>query len=1173
MVGALAVAVFALQAQAGPKAKTYTKLNAAIEQSEQGVIPVVKHSAGNVATAGASKATVYGNPIDNGYFVPQQAVIADTPAVFQADDMAFGNGFVAGGSVFAYNMRVLNNGTVNAGVDIHVDLYDGDPLALINTTAGFTNAAIAGTGADFLGLGGANLVTVHELEASFAKVAIARPNGVWMVWTTPNGCRLGWRLSQAPAAIGFSDDLFEVAENEDSLGFCCQDNTIACVAQADCGSAARELCVDNGAEFSGIFFFGGCGATNDNCANFYGNIFAPAKTEIKLDPVENAGAAGVYSGQEVTLTDPVTQNRVYLQVDVRGWSTNIGTGPERLKNIQATIDETGLASGLGTPLDYAYLFCDSTIPDDAACQAARFTGFGGQGSCNPNDFTGTGGSNLDQCLYAWQDTIADPDWVHRCCGPVNATDVSTPSVRGGSVVNSGQPPFWDGLDNNVFLLMLDVDAGSRGSYTVGFRGAPDTFALDQNNNPLPLLGLTPAIITIEVGQCCYNIGPTTTLCSDGLLASECAQKAAPRAFFPGQDCTSECPSCQANADCADSDCCTVDTCDTATGVCSNTAVALTGDNDCCDSASAGCNDLLGTGAQCDSDDGNQCTADACSNGGSSGTCGSTPTTDVCDNGDDCDFRDICDGAGNCVGTLPGTVPCVIDQDCADATGQANFICKDGTCFCPVTPDLEFVKDNAPADNCYGDGDKVSVRVVRGVSGDPIAGAQVAITYDPACLDFLSISPGASCDPASNMTMELFESVDEAAGTIFYAVGLTPGNAATGGAETVACLSFAKVNDTCADCNLCFTNDNPRHTYLSSDEGQPVQVIPHCSKDINAADEITLTVPDDQSKNSGCDSPTAHFTWAAPTASADCGDVVLDCDGGTGGEYPQGTTTLCCTARSVDCPSNSVTDCWTVTVSDQMTLDLTIQLSPIMKGDGIVRCIKFEQYADCIQDPQVFERNILFGGLYDYIGHYTDTIKKPKGQFSCISARDQLHSLRACYLFAAGDCDGGVLSATFKGDPILGGNWLTQGNLDGWKKDNPNASHDVIDILDFGQYVSQYGATGLDPNTPCGYTGGNADINGDGRVDALDFAFVSMNFLAESKDCCCPGDQDPAAAPVALTEVSVRDLRTMGMSDLAVADLNGDGLVNMEDMANFMQGNVGTTKPVRKGDIRSFGGTK
>jgi hypothetical protein len=266
-------------------------------------------------------------------------------------------------------------------------------------------------------------------------------------------------------------------------------------------------------------------------------------------------------------------------------------------------------------------------------------------------------------------------------------------------------------------------------------------------------------------------------------------------------------------------------------------------------------------------------------------------------------------------------------------------------------------------------------------------------------------------------------------------------------------------------------------------------------------------------------------------------------------------------------------CWTVKVNDETSLDITVGLSPTSQskpGDNLIRCIKFTLFSNCIEAPLVFSDDVTFGGMFNFVGKYTGKIKIPgSGQWDCITAQDQLHTLRSCYTFGPGDCVNGQLNASFSGDPKLGGNWLIGGNLDGWKKDVPNSqpSLDVIDILDYGTFVSQYLISYGFTNTPCGTPGPNADINGDGVVDLDDYAFVSMNFLTSSKQCCC----GPQTASVnAVTEISVAQLRAMGLGDLAVADLNGDGLLNLADMAAFDQGVRPTKTTPTKGGTRSSG---
>jgi hypothetical protein len=323
--------------------------------------------------------------------------------------------------------------------------------------------------------------------------------------------------------------------------------------------------------------------------------------------------------------------------------------------------------------------------------------------------------------------------------------------------------------------------------------------------------------------------------------------------------------------------------------------------------------------------------------------------------------------------------------------------------------------------------------------------------------------------------------------------------------------------------------------------------------------------------------TRVVTWDAPTAGGDCYPVNMTCwgeypDGSAipsnkvmnGGEFPIGTSSFWCEAYSKVC--DTMADCsWTVTIVEHTMLDVVVQLSPIIAADDICRCIEFDLYANCVEDPMHFEECLRFGGMWDHVGHFTEVIKIPDaGQWYCITAKDQLHTLRATAWL---ECVDGVYHAVFKGDPFWGGNWLIGGNLDGYKKDIPGASLDVIDILDFGKFIAHY-MEQMDPDTcsrfmdgscdEClvhvdpldgGFLGiGHADINGDGVVNNLDFAFIMLNFLSSSKDACCP---DAAAADyTSYTTIPVSQLRSMGLDECAAGDLNNDGILSVEDMNLF-----------------------
>jgi hypothetical protein len=317
----------------------------------------------------------------------------------------------------------------------------------------------------------------------------------------------------------------------------------------------------------------------------------------------------------------------------------------------------------------------------------------------------------------------------------------------------------------------------------------------------------------------------------------------------------------------------------------------------------------------------------------------------------------------------------------------------------------------------------------------------------------------------------------------------------------------------------------------------------------------------------------------------------------GGEFPSGSSSFCCYAEADDpcgatagCPPTSPAGdcgapgtkpegCWTVEVNDETSLDVDVQLCPPIThtdpGGELTRCIKFCLYSkNCLQEPVCFDDDVTFGGLFNFVGKSRGKVKiDGTQQWGCITAQDTLHTLRSCYVFGAGDCDEGQLHAQFSGAPeYSNSHCLIGGNLDGWKKgvghETDEPSLDVIDILDYGTFVSQFPRCYADNDTPCvteavnEEPGPNADINGDGCVTSADYNFILNNFLVSAKDCCC-GPQ-AASLPPALTEVSVEQLRQMGLDDLIVADLNGDGLVNSDDMDAFTQGARPAKSPDRKG---------
>jgi hypothetical protein len=497
----------------------------------------------------------------------------------------------------------------------------------------------------------------------------------------------------------------------------------------------------------------------------------------------------------------------------------------------------------------------------------------------------------------------------------------------------------------------------------------------------------------------------------------------------------------------------------------------------------------------------------------------------------------------------------------------------------------------------------------------IAGGQFRVTYDNTCLDFVSASPaltntmcafdadcpdvdpnpaqdGDTCELAAGLckaatvwSNEIFEQVNESTGVIFYAVGSPVGGAVkcTSEAGVMATFKFIKIG-VCNECDLCLTSVNPQNTRLVTQKGDEVTCAElGCSKSIFDDGEITSNCPGMIDVNSDCKQTTALVTWD-PIAFVDDCDGTLDrvctcvheppipgippinCNSlaDHGGTFPQGTFSFECDATDLNCQEDAHCE-WTVTVSDQNTLDVIIQLSPVIdpfsvkNPDGdFTRCICFEFFSSC--SPVVMNeecKTIEFGGPFQFPGKADTSVKVDKGKFVCMTARDRQHSLRSTDFLT---CEDGHWVAEFKGDPFFGGNWLIQGNL--------NRDH-VIDILDFGTFLGQFNQNqNPGPDKTCDDNGGmgslHADFNGDGVVTVEDYTFIQINFQEDDKNACCP--EGSAGAAPGRTEVSVKDLREMGLGDLAIADLNNDGIVNTDDMASFVQGVRPKTDKAGRGSV-------
>jgi hypothetical protein len=248
-------------------------------------------------------------------------------------------------------------------------------------------------------------------------------------------------------------------------------------------------------------------------------------------------------------------------------------------------------------------------------------------------------------------------------------------------------------------------------------------------------------------------------------------------------------------------------------------------------------------------------------------------------------------------------------------------------------------------------------------------------------------------------------------------------------------------------------------------------------------------------------------------------------------FPAGTTTVTWTAT--DACGNFSTAQTLVTVNAVNELVVDVELLGLNPG-LIDRCITFELSGGSgtatASAVLSFSGGVALGAV----------VEIPCGDWNCITARDELHTLRSIDVPMV---VGLQYVASFTGaDGLVGGDL----NDDG-----------LIDILDFGVFVSQFGTNYGTPDTDCLTPFPHADLSGSGDVNAGDFTFIQQGFLEVDAGICftpltmsgalVDGRQRPR------TRISVRELASLQLTHIAVADLNGDGWVDTQDIALFVAG--------------------
>lgn len=566
----------------------------------------------------------------------------------------------------------------------------------------------------------------------------------------------------------------------------------------------------------------------------------------------------------------------------------------------------------------------------------------------------------------------------------------------------------------------------------------------------------------------------------------------------------DCEPCESAATCDDDDACTTNAC--VDDICQY--IPNFDETECCDPAS---------GDTVVIDDGDPCTADVCTPNSGVVTHLPGPQGVTCNDQKNCTVNDVCDGTGRCRGTDISEFACQSDADCF------GFQCEPtiSHCECGDVPEvcLELAPGSGtlPNPECYDADEDVYFDLVLGNSSHVVVGGQFLVQFDPNVLQAIDVIAGSFVDPESPFALELLRAINQSDGSIFYAVGVDFGSLGTRGPAIVARLRFRALQ-ACTSDEICLIDRNPYNSMVTDNFGRLLTMTTCCTGEVRFhGGAPALTCPGSISTNAVPGKLAAPVSWSAPSGSGGCdGQVALTCtavnSGGAdidylidgGGLAPAGMNTFEC--HAIDTCGVESSCQWSVEVRPSNLVEVDVQLSPLMAAGPVRRCLEFEFYANCVEEPFVIERTFEFGQPFNLPGFSNNVLLEiPAGNYECVMVRDPKHTLaRRITMSQTSD----RFLADLTGDPRFGGHWLVNGNLD---------DNDVIDALDQA-LLEKFLQSNVNRHTPCGTNGIHADINGDGVVDANDLAFIQRNFLRTSDQSCCGGNT-AAAAPAPETPIS------------------------------------------------------
>ena len=388
------------------------------------------------------------------------------------------------------------------------------------------------------------------------------------------------------------------------------------------------------------------------------------------------------------------------------------------------------------------------------------------------------------------------------------------------------------------------------------------------------------------------------------------------------------------------------------------------------------------------------------------------------------------------------------------------------------------------------------------------GAQATVAFDPAVVSFVSAAAG------TDFTTLIYSST-ATANKVVFATGIDPSASAAGiAAGNVAKLTFRTVAPSCSDLDAIVLSTSALTTRITDSNGVALAFTQADNVSITSLAPFTLAaVPANVAVAADAGTVAgALVSLVAPTATNSCGTgltvTATRSDSALLAAYypPNLTTTVTYTAT--DAAGNTDSKNVTVAVANYQLLDAAISLNGSITGSSTrsVRVI-----AGSTQLVNV--------GMTNGSGIASNVQVPIAASYPCITAKDAGHSLS----------NTGVSS-------VVGVEYAASIALDQGDSNDDN----LVDILDFGIYVGKFGVA---------VAGGSSNFNDDLAVTSGDFGFISLNFADTGIVCGAFTGGAPRTA------VSVKELRRSGMGELAGADFNRDGMLDVNDVVYYMQNGI------------------